>query len=101
MGFFDVFKKSSAPAEDLKVQNRVDSVAVAKKRMNKTKSQRAAEEAEWAADDAELAKMQEEEETGPGAQYNPGAKPATGAIKKSAMKQKSKFVGKDQEGMSR
>lgn len=95
MGFFGLggSKKDDATKS---VQRSMDSVAVAKKRMNKTKSQRDAEEAQWAADEAELAALEQAEgstsEAMPSkmATYNPSASPNKPAVK-SAMKKASKF----------
>lgn len=91
MGFFGLgaSKKDDAPKS---VQRSMDSVAVAKKRMTKSKSQRDAEEAQWAADEAELAALEQAEPaTAPNAMptkvatYNPSASPNKPAVK-SAMK---------------
>lgn len=101
MGFFGI--GGSKNKDDGKsVQRSMDSVAVAKKRMNKSRSQRDAEEAEWAADEAELAQIEAEEKAQANqapesiSTYNPSANPAKPAVK-SAMKKKSKFV--DGQGM--
>lgn len=86
------------------VQKSMDSVAIAKKRMELTKAQRDAAEAEWAKDDAEIARMHAEDEAAQAAQaaqaeeparvsiYNPNARPAKPAAK-GCMKKTSKFAG--------
>lgn len=98
MGFFGLggSKKDDAPKS---VQRSMDSVAVAKKRMNKSKSQRDAEEAQWAADEAELAALDQADDSSAEpavptkmATYNPSASPNKPAVK-SAMKKTSKFGG--------
>ena len=95
MGFFGLggSKKDDAPKS---VQRSMDSVAVAKKRMNKSKSQRDAEEAQWAADEAELAALEQAEGSSTTdavppkvATYNPSASPNKPAVK-SAMKKMPK-----------
>jgi hypothetical protein len=103
MGFFGIGCSKKKEAEEPKsVQRSMDSVAVAKKRMNKSKSQREAEEAAWAADDAEIAAVEASPDVAQGneddddepatiATYHHDASPAKPAMK-SAMKKKSKFV---------
>jgi hypothetical protein len=97
MGFFGLGGFKSKDDVPKSVQRSMDSVAVAKKRMNKSRSQRDAEEAEWAADEEELAKIESHEKEaqaqGPShiATYNPDSSPAKPAVK-SAMKKKSKFL---------
>eukprot|EP00892_Ulva_mutabilis_P006925 jgi/Ulvmu1/4604/UM002_0333.1 len=92
MGFFGLggSKKDDAPKS---VQRSMDSVAVAKKRMNKSKSQRDAEEAQWAADEAELAALEQAEATTTQnstptkvATYNPSASPNKPAVKSAMTK---------------
>jgi hypothetical protein len=100
MGFFGIGGSKGKDDETNTVQRSMDSVAVAKKRMMKSKSQRDAEEAQWAADEAEIKQLDAEEKEPEEqkekqvqapehvATYNPSpAKPAV----KSAMKKKSKF----------
>lgn len=87
-------KKAEEPKS---VQRSMDSVAVAKKRMLKSKSQRDAEEAAWAAEEAELAAAEAETPDNVTAEpakistYNPTASPNKPAVK-SAMKKASKFA---------
>jgi hypothetical protein len=95
MGFFGLgcSKKDEEPKS---VQRSMDSVAVAKKRILKSKSQRDAEDAAWAADEAELAAaaMESPDDVAPEpakiSTYNPTASPNKPAVK-SAMKKASKF----------
>lgn len=97
MGFFGLgcSKKTEEPKS---VQRSMDSVAVAKKRMLKSKSQRDAEEAAWAAEEAELAAAEAAEiqenvtatEPSKISTYNPSHSPNKPAVK-SAMKKASKF----------
>jgi hypothetical protein len=95
MGFFGSGASKGKDDETKSVQRSMDSVAVAKKRMSKTKSQKEAEDAEWEAENAELAKG-EGEPPSPMvpdhsvSTYNPSASPAKPAVR-SAMKKKSKF----------
>jgi hypothetical protein len=109
MGIFGIGGSKGKDDETNTVQRSMDSVAVAKKRMMKSKSQRDAEEAQWAADEAEIKQLdakekkpeeqKEKQVQAPEhvATYNPSpAKPAV----KSAMKQKSKFDSERQVRMS-
>ena len=97
MGFFGLgcSKKAEEPKS---VQRSMDSVAVAKKRMLKSKSQRDAEDAAWEAEEAELAAAEAEAPDNVIAEppkistYNPTASPNKPAVK-SAMKKNSKFAG--------
>jgi len=96
MGFFGMGgNKGCKKADDRAVQRSCDSVAIAKKRMGASKSQRDAQEQQWAADEAELARLADEE-----AADQAKAKISTWTPKtegkppvKSAMKKKSKFAG--------
>ena len=93
MGFFGLGSKSKDEDASNAVQRSVNSVALAKKRMNKSKSQRDAEDAQWEAEDAELAQAEDAPMEAPSASvstYNPTANPSKPAVK-SAMKKKSKF----------
>jgi hypothetical protein len=98
MGFFGIGTGKGKDTTPKTVQRSMDSVAVAKKRMSKTKSQRDADDAQEAAEDAELAQMDEtpaknlEHDGPPVSTYNPSASPAKPAVK-SAMKKASKFNG--------
>jgi hypothetical protein len=95
MGFFSFGAAKGKDDATKSVQRSMDSVAVAKKRMNKSKSQKDAEDAEWEAENAELAKMDDTPPLEPHqghsvSTYNPSASPAKPAVR-SAMKKKSKF----------
>lgn len=97
MGFFGLgcSKKAEEPKS---VQRSMDSVAVTKKRMLKSKSQRDLEDAAWEAEDAEIAAAEAEvadkvtAEPAKISTYNPTASPNKPAVK-SAMKKNSKFGG--------
>lgn len=100
MGFFGLGGGKNKDDGNNAVQRSVNSVALAKKRMNKTKSQRDAEDAEWEAENAELARMEEEPMEAPASSvstYNPGASPSRPAVK-NAMKKHSKFADPPQSG---
>lgn len=97
MGFFGLgcSKKAEEPKS---VQRSMDSVAVAKKRMLKSKSQRDAEDAVWAAEEEELAAIEPDStpdkitaEPAKISTYNPSGSPSKPAVK-SAMKKSSKFA---------
>jgi hypothetical protein len=92
MGFFGLGGSKKSDEAPKSVQRSMDSVAVAKKRMLKSKSQRDAEEAAWAAEEAELAAIEAETpaEAPKISTYNPSASPNKPAVK-SAMKKNSKF----------
>ena len=102
MGWFDWASNKKGDDEDSapKVEKSKNSVALAKQRLGKTKSERQAQEAEWAKDDEELARYElraehEAHETEAPARvsdFNPAARPAKPAAK-GCMKKQSRFAG--------